>query len=259
MSARPPARSVDTRPRAVARAGPPPRSIGRPGIGAALAAWAVEDRPLHRRPARLADRDRGPAPVARLPRPRPCTCPGGRPSTTDRCICRRATARAAGSATWSAGVHGHSRSANRDSAAKSVPIPATTVWSSSTSATGVDPRAPAAQDLVSVDGLGQHVRPEVADERVLVPGPHDVEHAEVVPDRGPVGVASTARTFGDAPPLPASPSARPASSRPSAGACAACGRRRTGSAGACRRRRSPARSGPPGRPSRPTASAGPTA
>ena len=64
------------RPRTVAMSGG--SQAGRP----LLAAGAVEDRPLHRRLAGLADRDRGPAPVARLTQP--AVHVPGRPPVGDR-------------------------------------------------------------------------------------------------------------------------------------------------------------------------------
>ena len=229
MSARPPARSVDSCPRTPLRMS---RRLDRAGrLPVRLAARAVEDRPLHRRLARLADRDRGPAPVARLAR-RPCTCPGGRPSVDDRCSCRRATAQQPrGSATCvgrrprpeplrEQGLGREDRAdARRRPSGRAAPRrPASTRG----------PPSAAAPRRAST-GLAEDVRPEVADERALVAGAHDVEHAQVVPDRGPVGGGQHgADAAAPGPPPPATPCARSASSPPCAGACAASGRRRTG-------------------------------
>ena len=147
--------------------------------------------------------------------------------------------RAAGTGrTWSAGVHGHSRSANRDSAAKIVPMPGDDrlveqhLGDRRRPAGRPAPQRPRRRRPVSPSMSG----PEVADERALVAGAHHVEHAEVVPDRRPLGGGQHGADVRRAARRRRRPRPRdPPVARPCAGACAACGRRRTGSAGACRR------------------------
>jgi hypothetical protein len=59
--------------------------------------------------------------------------------------------------------------------------------------------------LGGVPGLAEDVGPEVADERVLAVGAHQVEHPELVPDRRPLGVGQDRPD----PAVPARPPAGP--------------------------------------------------
>ena len=256
MSARPPARSVDSCPRTVAMSGRSPRRTAAAGIGGSRRSAAPSAACAPGRP-RSGFRTGGTAGAAGRARARAAF----RRRRSAGAGAARPPAGCAGSATVSAGVHGHSRSANSDSAAKIVPMPGDDrlveqhLGDRCRSSGG-----PAPQRLVDVDRLAEQVRSEMADERVLVAGAHHVEHAQVVPDRRPLapwrgrrGPAASGR------PTPASRCARSASTPPCAGACAGSGRRRSGSAGACRRSASRAPCGPPGRPWRRSASAGRTA